>query len=280
MRKPHDGSAPCGRVSDGGQTIQTYDKVAAAYDAQNSGPVWRVHEHVTLQGVAPLLPPPGGAVLDAGAGSGTYALAFLGRGDRVTLLDPSPGMLDVARAKVAQRGLSGKARFLQGVVERLSLREGSFDLVFCEGDALSYAGPQRAAAAREILRVLRPGGAFYVSVDNRWIATLGFLAQGRVAEGFAAAAHGKGLDPYGMGVHAFAPDELRDLFVEAGAQDVRVGGKVLFAHFLPPAALEHMGRDPVAWGELLALESRLSADLSLSGHAGHLVVTGRKGGAP
>lgn len=262
-----------------GSTIEVYDDVAESYDAQTGGPIWRIHEHVTMHGVSPLLPAPGGAILDAGAGSGKYALAFLSRGDRVTLLDPSPGMLEVARGKADKHGLSGRATFLQGVVERLSLRSGSFDLVFSEGDALSYAASARREAAREILRVLRPGGAFYVSVDNRWIAALGFLMQGRTQEAFDAAAEGKGRDPYGLPVHAFASDELRDLFLEAGAVDVRVGGKVVLSHFLPPAAIEGLLREPEHRERLLAWEARLSADPSLAGLAGHLVVTGRKGGS-
>jgi SAM-dependent methyltransferase len=100
--------------------------------------------------------PEGGVVVDAPCGAG---VAFRGLGPdqhvRYIALDLSPEMLDRARHRAAQRGLS-QIEFLKADVESLPLGDGSVDLF------LSYWGlhcfPDPGAAVAEADRCLRPGG--------------------------------------------------------------------------------------------------------------------------
>ena len=63
-------------------------------------------------------------VLDVGTGSGIFAEAFYKRGMKITGIDPNPEMLKVAK-EFAPAGT-----FLNGTVEKIPLKENSFDIVF------------------------------------------------------------------------------------------------------------------------------------------------------
>jgi SAM-dependent methyltransferase len=253
-----------------------YDEIAGGYDGGYQGPRWDLYDAVTLDVASTFLPKPPARVLDAGAGSGKFSLKLLARGYDVTLLDPSAEMLRQAREKIANAAPDMRPAFVQGTIEALDFPDAAFDFVFCEGDPLSYCIGTRHAAARELLRVLRPGGGFYASVDNRAFASLALLAGGHAAQGFAAAEEGKSFDPYGVPVHAFGAAELRALFEDAGAAEVRVSGKVVFAHMMHDQALLPILNDPAARARFHALEIAAGHDPAMAGLAGHLHVVGRK----
>jgi SAM-dependent methyltransferase len=74
-------------------------------------------------------------VLDLACGEGTFAVAMANRGLRVTGVDLSPEMLEIARQRAATEG--ARVKFLQQDMRSLSLR-GRFDLVTCWFDSLNY----------------------------------------------------------------------------------------------------------------------------------------------
>ncbi len=98
--------------------------------------------------------PRGGSVLDYGCGTGANLPVVL-RCGTVTGCDVSPLALDFAR----RRG--GYSRLLAADGTELPFRDGSFDWLFAL-DILEHLDD--AAAAREILRVLRPGGRALITV--------------------------------------------------------------------------------------------------------------------
>jgi SAM-dependent methyltransferase len=92
---------------------------------------------------------PGVALLDAGCGAG-YALTLAGaRGARVTGLDASAGLLEVARERL------GDAELHEGDLEELPFADASFDAVTAFNSVQFAADP--GAAVRELGRVARPG---------------------------------------------------------------------------------------------------------------------------
>jgi SAM-dependent methyltransferase len=101
---------------------------------------------------------PGEAVLDVASGTGnpavSIALAMDGKGS-VTCCDLEPGMLDAARGRAANLSLT-IMRFVAADMTRLPFRDAAFDCVTCRF-GIMFPG-DRVAAAREALRVLRPGG--------------------------------------------------------------------------------------------------------------------------
>jgi ubiquinone/menaquinone biosynthesis C-methylase UbiE len=101
-------------------------------------------------------------VLDVGSGTGTLAIAALERWPalRVTGIDPSGGMLAVARDHALRRlaGLAGRYRTEVAPADSMPFDDGSYDLAL--SSFVLQLVPSRAAALREINRVLRPDGVF------------------------------------------------------------------------------------------------------------------------
>lgn len=109
-------------------------------------------------------------LLDVATGTGRVASAarrIIGAEGLIVGVDPSRGMLGVARTKV-------DAHFVQAVGEALAVRSETFDLLVM-GYALRHVG-DLAAAFREYRRVLRRGGKLVimeVSVPrSRFLATI------------------------------------------------------------------------------------------------------------
>lgn len=101
-------------------------------------------------------------LLDAGCGSGQWAIAFAERGARVTGIDLSPEMIRLARDDASARGLDIEWR--TGDVTRLSDPLAVFDAIHAR--VLLQFVPDVPAALRELRRVLRPGGRLLASVPG------------------------------------------------------------------------------------------------------------------
>lgn len=112
-------------------------------------------------------------VIDVGCGTGNAALAAATRGASALGVDPSPRLVEVARARAARDALD--ARFVVGDAGTLPADDASFD-VAVSVFAVIFA-PDAARAARELLRVVRPGGVVALSAwgDTGGIAEAGAL---------------------------------------------------------------------------------------------------------
>jgi ubiquinone/menaquinone biosynthesis C-methylase UbiE len=96
----------------------------------------------------------GGRVVDVAAGPGATARVLATDHD-VTVDGVDLGKSTVERAR-GMSGLDRRVRFHVGDAERIPLPDGVFDAVVCECAFCTF--PDKAAAAAEFARVLRPGG--------------------------------------------------------------------------------------------------------------------------
>ncbi|TAK66336.1 MAG: methyltransferase domain-containing protein [Dehalococcoidia bacterium] len=139
---------------------QTWDRMAADYhqeeDPRFAPAVAHVVDGAQLR--------PGDAVLDLGTGTGSVALKAaqaVGPGGSVFAIDISPEMLRVAMSRAAGTGVANVA-FREGSAEAIPADDASADAI-ASSLCLMFV-PDRAAAARECARVLKPGGRFSAGV--------------------------------------------------------------------------------------------------------------------
>jgi SAM-dependent methyltransferase len=107
---------------------------------------------------------PGQRVLDLGTGTGSVAICaapLVAPGGQILGVDLSSEMLAVARQRVATLGLE-HCHFREGRGEAIPADAGAFDVLLASLSLMYVI--DRAAAAREIARVLRPGGRFVAAV--------------------------------------------------------------------------------------------------------------------
>jgi ubiquinone/menaquinone biosynthesis C-methylase UbiE len=179
-------------------------------------------------------PPAGSALLDVGCGTGNVALAAAARGVEATGVDPSPRLVDLARARAAREGRD--ARFLVGEAGALPLPDGVFDA------AVSAFGvifaPDAAAAVAEMLRVSRPGGTVAMT---SWLPAGPVGEVGRILRGAVA-------DEDGPVARWGDPDWVRGLLAGAGARDVAVRTQeIAFAAASPSAWVAGEEEHHPAW---------------------------------
>ncbi len=123
---------------------------------------------------------PGMRVLDVACGTGIVArlaAVQIGPAGPVVALDANEPMLAVARAQPAPMGT--QIDWLQGDATKLPFPDEQFDRVLCQ-HGLQYF-PDRAAALREMRRVLAPDGQLAVSTFSR---SIGYEIFERTAAGF------------------------------------------------------------------------------------------------
>lgn len=111
-----------------------------------------------------------GKLLEVPVGTGVLTMpvyADLPRAD-ITCLDYSEDMMAAARRRAAGAGLKN-VTFVQGDVGALPFPDESFDIVLSLNGF--HAFPDKEAAYRETLRVLKPGGTFcgcfYIQGENK-----------------------------------------------------------------------------------------------------------------
>lgn len=93
-------------------------------------------------------------ILDAGTGTGFFAILLAGCGHRVEGIDLTSAMLEEAAAVARERDLD--ISFRQMDAQNLSYEDESFDAVISRN--LTWTLPDPEQAYREWFRVLKPGG--------------------------------------------------------------------------------------------------------------------------
>jgi SAM-dependent methyltransferase len=95
-------------------------------------------------------------ILEFGCGAAQWSIALAKAGARPVGLDLSEKQLEHARRLMVEAGVDFP--IVHGSAEAVPLPDASFDIVFCDYGAMTFADPY--AAVPEAARLLRPGGLF------------------------------------------------------------------------------------------------------------------------
>lgn len=152
-------------------------------------------------------PQPGETVLDIGTGSGGLALLAARTGANVTGVDIAEDGIERARVRAEEEGLD--IRFEVGDTQSLPYADGTFDVVVSTFGIIFAADHRRAA--RELVRVCRPGGRL----------GLALMPMNSRAGEFTSVLREFGGDESGDHPAAFA-DHVEDLLADAFELDVRL----------------------------------------------------------
>ena len=213
-------------------------------------------------------------VLDAGGGTGGFAVPLAQLGHRVTVVDSSPDSLAALERRAADAGVRELVHGIQGDAARLLdvVGPASFDFVVCHSLLEMVDDP--AAALTAVVETLRPGAMASIVVANRIAAVLHRAAAGRFDEALHALR-----DPSGRYAAAdvvrrrFVLEELQALMQAAGLVVVASHGARVFADLVPGGLFD---ADPSAADALIALELEAAELPAFRDVATQLHVLGRR----
>ena len=201
--------------------------VAEEPDAELRGLVMVLDEQATAPAVrrlrdwtlAALAARTGELAVDVGSGTGEDVQAFagaVGREGRAVGVEPHAGLRSVAVRRAADAGSS--AAFVDGDALALPFEDRSVDVLRCERVWQHLEDP--AAAAREVARVLAPGGRAAI-VDSDWATLLQSHGDPDVLRRLHENTWARMANP-------FSGRQVRRLLVEAGLTvDADVGSAAL-----------------------------------------------------
>jgi ubiquinone/menaquinone biosynthesis C-methylase UbiE len=146
-----------------------YDRTAFGYDATLRFGSWLGlgHEEQVRRELLPKAAKAGDRVLDVGCGT-AESRPFFPAGVRYLGLDVSRGMLQRAMRKCA--ALSMAAMLVQAEASQLPVASAAIDAAVAMGVFQHLRQPE--VAMRDLLRVVKPGGAIYLIDESRALAKI------------------------------------------------------------------------------------------------------------
>jgi S-adenosylmethionine-dependent methyltransferase len=234
---------------------------AAWFDAHYATGRGRIRLDLVMERLLRELPPPPASVLDAGGGTGAFALPLAERGYHVTLLDRSPEWLALGAARARDRGL--EAKFVEGPAEAApDLVDGPFDAVLLHTVLIYAADPEVTLGA--VRRVALEGAVLSCLEKNRLALPVRPALQGEFEEARRVLNDPVAAGRLGIPNRAFEPGQLRAMLLRTRWVPRSWAGIRVFTDLLPDDASEEtlmagldlerrvLGRDPYrALGRLL-----------------------------
>ena len=165
---------------------RTWDEQADSYQERHGGQLagsggaawglWQVPE-ARLRALGEL---DGREVLELGCGAAQWSIALAAAGARMTALDNSARQLEHARELMHRAGADFP--LVHASAEATPFADASFDVVFCDYGAMTFADPYRTIP--EVARVLRPGGLFAFSTHTPIVELTWPVGAERAGESF------------------------------------------------------------------------------------------------
>lgn len=148
--------------------------------------------------------PTQGVILDVGCGRGEWAFVLGAMGRKVIGIDVIEKVITTNKTVAEMRNLKGQVGFVVGSVFDIPFQNSSFSSVV-DIELLQHVLPQdREVYAKEIDRVLAPGGLVFLSQLSKQTP---FFMGARPSSMITGS-----IEVYGVYYHFFSPTELQALF--------------------------------------------------------------------
>ena len=264
--------------------VQSYYATFSEESRLAAGPS-RLEFERTTEILGRFLPRPPARILDVGGAAGAYSLWLAEQGYSVDLVDASPRLVEVARARSAKSS-TPLASLSVADARRLPQADGSAAAVLVMGPLYHLtSAADRATALREAFRVLAAGGTIVAAAISRYASALdGLVRKLSLDPRFAAirdrdladGQHRNDTDnvDYFTTAYFHRPDDLRAELEQASFRDVTVLGVEGPAWML--ADFDARWDDPALRKDLLGVARALEAQSSVVGISAHLLGIGRK----
>lgn len=219
--------------------------------------------------------PPGELqVLDAGGGSGQFAVPLAEFGHRVTVLDASPDALAALERRAAERGVADRVTGVQGDADSILrvVEPASQDIVLCH--SVLEVVDEPAAVLAPVAQAIRAGGCASVLLANRDATVLSRAIGGHFTD--AIHALGDSAGRWGAAdavLRRYDLTEATEMLITAGLEVEAVHGVRVVADLVPGALLD---AEPGAIDALLELEVAASARSPFREIATQLHLLGRR----
>jgi S-adenosylmethionine-dependent methyltransferase len=239
----------------------------------------RVRTYVLHQQLLEHLPPPPAAVLDVGGGAGHQSFPLAQAGYDVTLLDPSPAMLEKARQRLDR--LTGEVQRRVALVEAAgeqadeAVQGRRFASVLCHGVVGYLERPE--PLVDQLCRCAAPGGVVSIMTSNAKAMAVRPALERRWADALAAFDSRHEVAVLGVPGRADTVEELGELMRGHGVEPLDWYGVWLFVDWLgfSGAELDPDDAEQVAATAAVELEASRRDPYRQLSRAFHLL--GRKG---
>ena len=153
-----------------GQVEEMFDNISPKYDRLNhilSVNIDKIWRRKTIQKLKSYSPE---SILDIATGTGDFAVAASKlSAAKITGIDISEGMLKVARKKIAKKNLDKRIEFHKADSENLPFTNAIFDAAIVGFGVRNFENLNKGLS--EILRVIKPGGVFFVLEFSKPVST-------------------------------------------------------------------------------------------------------------
>ncbi len=252
------------------ELISMYRELADMYNQGVNKKASIISDHVTQQNLLRSLSKLNiRKVLDAGGGTGKWAIILAELGLEVTLMDASPHMLEQAVNSFQTKDLP--IRIIEGNIEDTEFEDQEFDLVFAEGGVISLT-PNPEKMMKEFRRIVKAGGYTWIDYLNLhgW-ALMQPDAETRsqlILQDEEMIYMGKHEIPFRL----FSPKRIRYLLYDAGFLELNEFGNGIITNPLQEDH-EFLTGD---LDEIMNTELMLSRNYVMTGSAFHIEVLAQK----
>jgi len=192
---------------------------------------YRIYDAITWKYIEPYVPiDPNALVLDAGGGTGRWAIRMARKGCKVVLVDISEGMLKIAAEKVKKEGLQNKVTIKEGDITKTGYADETFDMILCEHALFLFKEPDNVI--KELKRILKRKALLIISVHNRYVQSLVLLPEKPSLDKVDDALNILLRKRYGsmtengeVKIYTWTPDEFRTMLERNGLHVEKIVGK-------------------------------------------------------